>query len=113
MIALDIFRSYFSGCHSQFLNNPETFMPAPTIQELRSLSDRELIARHDDLAQGSQLGLSYYLDEIARRKNESQNEILLSYTKANKKDDGHHHGCDHHQSFTCGSSASSLMSETP
>ena len=50
---------------------------APTIRELRELSEDDLIDRHDELARpgvgGVRVGSGYYLDELARRH---QNRLM-------------------------------------
>ena len=38
-----------------------------TIEQLRSKSDAELITLHDEMAQHTQVGVAYYLDELRRR----------------------------------------------
>jgi hypothetical protein len=54
----------------------------PTVAELRGLSDEELVARHDALADHSRsdgataLGASFYLDELRARVEERQLEQL-------------------------------------
>ena len=56
-------------------------MSAPTIAELRKLSDDDLISRHDRLAQSTQLGLGYYLDELNRRAQDHQTDRMVSLTR--------------------------------
>jgi hypothetical protein len=56
-------------------------MSSPTIQELRQMPDGELIRRHDELAKNANTGTAYYLDELARRQQSSQNDIMLRYTR--------------------------------
>ena len=45
--------------------------------ELRSLSDDELIKAHDDLAKSTLVGISYYLEELAGKINAS----MLRFTR--------------------------------
>ena len=54
---------------------------APSLTELRSLSDEEIIRRHDDAARGTQTSVNYYLTELARRDQDTQTKAMLSYTK--------------------------------
>jgi len=54
---------------------------APTIEELRAQSTEQLIKEHDSHARSTVVGISYYLDEIARRQQANQTEAMLSYTK--------------------------------
>ncbi|ACV22782.1 hypothetical protein Shel_17630 [Slackia heliotrinireducens DSM 20476] len=49
--------------------------------ELKELSDEELIARHDNHARTTSVGVSYYLDELARRESGRINESMLKCTK--------------------------------
>ena len=48
---------------------------AKPLTELRSLSDKKLIDEHDKLAKSTQVGTSYYLEELHRRE-------LMRHTKA-------------------------------
>lgn len=41
-----------------------------SIEKLRSLTDEELIAEHDEQAQRTSVGVSYYLEELDRRSRE-------------------------------------------
>jgi hypothetical protein len=56
-------------------------MPAPSISELRKLSDTELINTHDRLGINTQLGIGYYIEELARRDQSRQTERMLGLTK--------------------------------
>lgn len=56
-------------------------MSVPKIKELRELPDEALIAAHDKQAEHVQPGISYYLDELARRNQSRQTETMLRYTK--------------------------------
>ena len=49
---------------------------AKSIAELRSLSDEELIRQHDSLAQTTGVGISYYLEELHRRRIDRQNRRM-------------------------------------
>jgi hypothetical protein len=53
---------------------------AKSIAELRSLSDEELVEQHDKLAATTSVGISYYLDEIERRRIERQQQQMLRLT---------------------------------
>ena len=59
-------------------------MSLPTIETLRTISDVQLIKEHDEIAKHTEPGISYYLDELSRRKFERQNDTMLSYTKSIK-----------------------------
>lgn len=50
-------------------------------EQLRNLSDEELIAMHDKHAAHTCVGVSYYLDELARRDSERVNRSMLRCTK--------------------------------
>ena len=41
---------------------------AHKLHDLRALSDADLVARHDDLAQNTFVGIDYYLSELRRRE---------------------------------------------
>jgi hypothetical protein len=56
-------------------------MAAPTIEKLRQMSDEDLIKTHDSMVGNVQLGISYYVEELARRSATRQNDVLLKYTK--------------------------------
>ena len=51
------------------------------LEELRSLPDEDLVARHDALASHASIGLNYYLRELARRDQERQTDAMLRYTR--------------------------------
>jgi len=55
-------------------------MMAETVAELRALSDEELVTRHDQQALRTAVGTNHYLDELARRGQERQNDRMLEYT---------------------------------
>jgi hypothetical protein len=52
-----------------------------TIARIRELSDSDLIAEHDRLAQSTVVGVDYYLNELARRDQARQTALLLRYTR--------------------------------
>lgn len=53
-----------------------------TINQLRSMTDEELIIEHDKTSKGTLMGVSYYLEELSRRTNERLSTSMLNYTKA-------------------------------
>jgi hypothetical protein len=59
------------------MSNPQL---AKTISHLKSLSDDELIEQHDMLAGSTAVGLSYYLEELERRRIERQGRQMLWLT---------------------------------
>lgn len=54
---------------------------SPSIRELRTLSDEELIRRHDEEATHTVVGTQYYLDELHRRAQERQTTTIVRYTR--------------------------------
>jgi hypothetical protein len=56
-------------------------MDSPTLQELRSMTDDQLVETHDNLAKHTGVGTQHFLDEIARREQTKQTEAILSYTR--------------------------------
>jgi len=52
------------------------------LKDLRSVTEEELIAAHDDLAEDTVAGVNYYLDELARRDTERTNKALVRLTWA-------------------------------
>lgn len=50
------------------------------LRELRSLSDDELIRRHDQHAASTQIGINHYLAELSRRDLDRQTQAMLRYT---------------------------------
>ncbi len=54
---------------------------AETISELRTLSDDELIRRHDDHAPNVQVATEHYLQELYRRDQKRGTEAMLSHTR--------------------------------
>lgn len=53
-----------------------------TLEQLRKMSTQELVTEHDRIAKSTQVGISYYLEELSRRERDKQTETMLSYTKA-------------------------------
>lgn len=51
-------------------------------KELTQLSDEELIEQYDKQANSTCVGLSYYTEEIARRRNEKSNKLMVNLTIA-------------------------------
>jgi hypothetical protein len=51
------------------------------LAELRSVSDEELIRRHDHIAEKTAPGVNYYLDELARRDHHKATETMEGYTR--------------------------------
>ena len=54
---------------------------ALTLSDLRSLTDDELVERHDIQAKSTVVGIQYYLDELSRRHQEQQTKSMLRFTK--------------------------------
>jgi hypothetical protein len=52
-----------------------------SIEQLRKLTDEELIALHDTVATHTQTGVQFYLDEINRREQNKQTDVMVKYTK--------------------------------
>lgn len=52
---------------------------APKIEDLRALSDDELIARYDSIAKHA-VGTQFYLDELARRQSIRTSDRMLELT---------------------------------
>jgi len=55
---------------------------AHSLRELRSLPDDELIIRHDHAAESTTTGVSYYLNELARRETDRATQTMLRCTYA-------------------------------
>ncbi len=55
---------------------------APSIANLRAMSDEELIALHDADAKYTLVGVAYYLDELTRRQQERQTREMVRLTWA-------------------------------
>jgi hypothetical protein len=56
-------------------------MTVPKFAELNKMSDEDLIAAHDKIADLIQPGVSYYLDELARRGQTRLAEAMLQCTR--------------------------------
>ena len=52
-----------------------------TVEQLRALTDEELVRRHDHHAQRTVVGTQHYLDELNRRYQERQTASMLRFTK--------------------------------
>lgn len=52
-----------------------------TYEKLRRVSDEELIRQHDESAKHTVVGISYFLDELARRDAQKVNNSMLKCTK--------------------------------
>ncbi len=55
---------------------------AETIEELRSLTAKEIIKRHDQRAGNTVVGTQHYLNELARRDAVRQGERMERLTKS-------------------------------
>jgi hypothetical protein len=53
---------------------------APTLQELRGMSEADLIASHDAVAKGAVIGHEFYLSELVRRDVARQTSKLVKLT---------------------------------
>lgn len=60
-------------------------MIAYSIEQLRKMSDQELIREHDRIANQTEVGLQYFLDELRRRENERTNEQMRVLSEAVSK----------------------------
>jgi hypothetical protein len=49
-------------------------------KQLQELSDEKLIELYDDIAKHTSVGLNYYTEEIARRRSEKSNRLMLKLT---------------------------------
>ena len=47
---------------------------------LTELPDDELISQYDKIAESTSVGLNYYTEEIARRRNEKSNKLMIRLT---------------------------------
>ena len=47
-------------------------------KELTQLTDEELIRQYDKQASSTSVGLNYYTEEIARRRNEKSNKLMVN-----------------------------------
>jgi hypothetical protein len=48
---------------------------------LNALSDDDLIRQYDEQARHTVVGLNYYTEEIARRRNENSNKLMIKLTR--------------------------------
>lgn len=55
---------------------------AHSISELRTLSEKQLIEEHDELARSTIVGTNHYLAELARRDQQKTNAELLQHSRA-------------------------------
>jgi hypothetical protein len=53
---------------------------AKTYEELRQQSDEELMALHDADSQHTHVGISYYLEELSRRRAQRQGDAVETMT---------------------------------
>jgi hypothetical protein len=53
-----------------------------TLSEIRKLPTEQLIKEHDTIAQHTQVGVDYYLRELARRDQEAIEKAIKRYTVA-------------------------------
>ncbi len=51
------------------------------VSELRALGSDDLIARHDSIADNAAVGITYYLDELARRDAAESTNRLVELTE--------------------------------
>ncbi|MEG0914047.1 MAG: hypothetical protein RSG53_10640 [Oscillospiraceae bacterium] len=51
-------------------------------KELTQLTDEDLIRQYDKQANSTSVGLNYYTEEIARRRNEKSNKLMVNLTIA-------------------------------
>jgi hypothetical protein len=65
----------------ELITGREQRFMAPTLSELRKMSDEALIAEHDQAARSAQLGVAYYLDELSRRDQTKQTQAMLAHTE--------------------------------
>lgn len=55
-------------------------MKAFSIKELRKISKKELIKKHDDKAKNTIVGINYFLDELHRRNLENHTKSMRYMT---------------------------------
>jgi hypothetical protein len=55
---------------------------AHSYAELRRMPKEDLVQEYDRLAGSTQVGLNFYLEEIARREVEEQSQRMLTMTEA-------------------------------
>lgn len=53
-----------------------------SLEELRQMPDSELTAQHDKLAVNTQVGVNYFLAELARRDQDRQTATMVRLTWA-------------------------------
>jgi hypothetical protein len=56
-------------------------MNAPSLAELRAMSDQELVRMHDDTKKKQHVGIEYFREELARRDRDRQTRAMLRYTR--------------------------------
>lgn len=49
--------------------------------DLLKMTDEELIDKYDETAEHTSVGLSYYTEELARRRTEKSDNLMLKLTK--------------------------------
>jgi hypothetical protein len=52
-----------------------------SLEQLRGLPTEELVRRHDRLATNTSVGVSYYLEELARRDAAAQTQTIIELTE--------------------------------
>ena len=57
---------------------------AKTWEELKAMSDEQLIKEHDQVAKHVQVATRYYLDELRHRQYERHTKAMLNYTRQMK-----------------------------
>jgi len=62
-------------------NRSKEALMSETLAELRGLPDDEIIKRHDRIATSTTVSVCYYLEELARRDQDSHTRVMLRYTK--------------------------------
>lgn len=55
---------------------------APTLRQLRQMTEEQLVQAHDQVAQSTMVSINYYLEELARRRGERQATVLTRLTWA-------------------------------
>lgn len=51
-----------------------------TIEQLRQLSDEQLIQEHDEKAKNTVVGINYYIDELDRRSRDRSEKAMFKLT---------------------------------
>ena len=59
-------------------------MQAPSLGELRALSDGDLVKRHDQIAQHTGVGKEYFINELARREQNRSADAVRQDTRSIK-----------------------------